>query len=828
MADKHAIDDFMSEYKKRRSEDDFDISFAPAENAGTKPKAAKAVKAVKETADKAETVLADTAPVIEQSVLDDARAVDNAKRISRLSKSIIRKKRKQADDNANKAVIKNTNEAVIKNANEAVIKNANEAVIKNANEAVIKNTNEAVIKNAKEAVIKNANEAVIKNANEAVIKKANEAVIKDTAAEFHSSNSDNTSMKDKAENEKKPDEGVLSAVKEQVTEQRRKKVEDFALDNKKAETDTAPKKVSYGQREFENYDDAPKILSDILQVKSNLFLRLCVLLFTGLSSLLITIANDLELPVIKVFDRSVSPSAFLFSNTIMGLLALGVSYTIMTAGLKNMFMRKPDNDSIAAVGIFVSVIAGIATLFEPDSVREGYYHVYISAAIVGLIFNTLGKMMIVQRTEKNFRYIAGEFDRYAVKSVDSSTAVNFGRGAVPINANMATMRKTGFVEDFIKNSYAPDASDDFAKYSAPMILLIGLVTGLLSFVFDKHAGTNTEKIFVALAAFSGTVTMCSSLSLILAVNLPINRAAGKYLQNSAVILGYSAVNENADANSVLAEAAQLFPKESIELANMKLLSTEPLDECILMASSLVFKADSVLKTSFYRILKGKLDMLYPVESYIFEDELGLSGWIKNKRVLLGTRRHMEKHSIDGLPPVSKETEYGKDAQILYLSVSGVVSAMFAVKVTPSAATAKSLHVLEREGMVTVIRTADGFLTEAYLEKLFDLEHGSVKILPFRYQKEYENEVEYRERESSSMLCSGSFPAFVMLMTGVKRIRSASQLGIALQAGSVMLGAAICIISMLLGTFSQITPTLVVIYHLVFAAMTTILLSSRKL
>ena len=154
MADKHAIDDFMSEYKKRRSEDDFDISFAPAENADTKPKAAKAVKAVKETADKAETVLADTAPVIEQSVLDDARAVDNAKRISRLSKGIIRKKRKQADDN--------TNEAVIKNANEAVIKNANEAVIKNANEAVIKNTNEAVIKNANEAVIKNTNEAVSK------------------------------------------------------------------------------------------------------------------------------------------------------------------------------------------------------------------------------------------------------------------------------------------------------------------------------------------------------------------------------------------------------------------------------------------------------------------------------------------------------------------------------------------------------------------------------------------------------------------------------------------------------------------------------------------
>ena len=611
---------------------------------------------------------------------------------------------------------------------------------------------------------------------------------------------------------------------------RKSKVDSFVLDSMDEVDDferTKAKKVAYGQKEFENYDEAPKVLNDILQIKSNLFLRLCVLLFTGLSSLLITIANDLELPVIRIFDRSVSPSAFLFSNTIMGLLSLGVSYTVMTAGLKNMFLRKPDNDSIAAVGIFVSVIAGIATLFEPDSIRDCYYHVYVSAAIIGLIFNTLGKMMTVQRTEKNFRYIAGDFDRYAVKSVDGSTAVNLGRGAVPVNANMATMRKTGFVEDFIKNSYAPDVSDEFAKYSAPVILIAGLITGLLSFICDKHAGTSVEKIYVALAAFSGTVTMCSSLSLILAVNLPISKATNKYLQYSSVILGYSAVEEYSDTNSVMVDAAHLFPKDSVDLVNLKLLSTDPLDECILLASSLVFRSESVLKNSFYKILKGKMDMLYPVESYIYEDERGLSGWIDNKRVLLGTRQHMEDHSIDGLPPASKEAEYGKGNVILHLSISGVISTMFVLKVTPSLSVTKWMQALEKEGVVTVVRNVDGFLTQEFLECLFDLDRGSIKILPFRYHKEYENEVDYNERESSPMMCSGSFPSFAMLITGVKKIKSAAQLGIAIQVGSVALGAAICLISMILGTFAQITPTLIIVYHLVFAGITLAMLGSKK-
>ncbi|MBE6867959.1 MAG: hypothetical protein E7494_04275 [Ruminococcus albus] len=612
---------------------------------------------------------------------------------------------------------------------------------------------------------------------------------------------------------------------------RKSKVESFVLDS--MDDDEAAeigrlKKISYGQKEFENYDEAPRVLNDILQIKSNLFLRLCVLLFTGLSSLLITVANDLEFPVIRIFDRSVSPSAFLFSNTIMGLLALGVSYSVMTAGLKNMFLRKPDNDSIAAVGIFVSVIAGIATLFEPDSVRDGYYHVYVSAAIMGLIFNTLGKMMTVQRTEKNFRYIAGDFDRYAVKSVDGSTAVNLGRGAVPVNANMAAMRKTSFIENFIKNSYAPDVSDRFAKYSAPIILIAGFITGLLSFICDKHAGSSVDKIYVALAAFSGTVTMCSSLSLILAVNFPISKATNKYLQYSSVILGYSAVEEFSDTNSVMVDAVQLFPKESVDLINLKLLSTEQLDECILLASSLVFRSDSVLKNSFYKILKGKLDMLYPVESYIYEDERGLSGWIDNKRVLLGTRQHMEDHSIDGLPPVSKEAEYGKGNVILYLSISGVICTMFVLKITPSISVTKWMQALEKEGVVTVVRNVDGFLTQEFLESLFDLDNGSIKMLPFRYHKEYENEVGFNERESSPMMCSGSFPSFAMLITGVKKIRSAAQLGIAIQVGSVALGAAICLISMLLGTFAQITPTLIIVYHLVFAGIMLAMLGSKKI
>lgn len=613
-------------------------------------------------------------------------------------------------------------------------------------------------------------------------------------------------------------------------EHRRKKVESFVLDTSENE-DEKPAEgaaVVNGQKEFENFGEAPKILNDILQVKSNLFLRLCVLLFTGIFSLLITVANDFELPLIKTFDRSISPSAFLFTNTILGLIALGVSYTVMTAGIKNMINRKPDCDSIAAIGIFVTVITGIINLFEPESVREGYYHVYISAAIMGLVFNTLGKMMIVQRTEKNFRYVAGEFDRYAVKRVSDENAANFAKGTEADPAVMTAMEKTEFVSDFVKHSYSPDISDEFARKVSPIILIVGAVVALLSFIFDKNASAAVDKIFVALAAFSGVVTMCSSVSLMLAVNVPMNRGANKFLQYSSVMLGYSAVDEYADANSMLVEAEQLFPKDSVDLVNLKLLSANSLEECILMAASLTCQAGSVLKNAFYRILKGKTEMLYPVESYIYEDGLGLSGWIDNKRVLLGTRKLMENHSIDGIPPLTKEQEYGGDNTVLYLSVSGVVSTMFVVRVQPSISVTKWLQELESEGIVAVIRSVDGFLSEEFISDLFGLESGSVKLLPFRFHNEYEKETEYTDKVSSSMLCSGHFTSFAMLMVGAKRIKSAAYFGVAIQMGAIVLAAVISLASMLLGTFSQITPSVVIAYNLMFTAVSLLVLSNKKI
>lgn len=587
-------------------------------------------------------------------------------------------------------------------------------------------------------------------------------------------------------------------------------------------------KNNENRHEFNNFNDAAKVRKDIMQVKYNLFIRLGVLLFTGLISLLITVSNDFELPVIKLFDRKISPGGFVFTNTILGIIAIGISYTVLLAGLKNIFKGKADCDSVAAIGIFIPVIAGIVTLFDAESARGGYFHIYICTGILGLIFNTIGKLTIVKRTQENFRYIAGNFTRYAVKTVDNEdTACSFTKGYLNDFPELSAMCKTGFVKDFMKNSYSADISDVYATKAAPIIFLAGVAMGLLSFVFDKNAVSLTDKIIVAAGAFSGLVSMCCSFSLMLFVNIPLANASKKYLKYSGVMLGYSAVDKFADTNSVIVETSQLFPNDSVNFVNLKVLSATSLEECILLAASLAYQADSILKSAFGKMLKGRTDILYKTQSCKCEDGLGISGWIQNKRVLLGNKKLMAKHSVDVSP--YQEKEFSEDGNaVVYLAVSGVAAALFEVEVLPSPSVKGWLQEFEQEEILTVIKDVDGFITMELLTEMFDVSGDYIKILPYEHHEKYNEETNYRDSESSPMICSGTFSSLAMLLIGTKELKYSSNLGVAVQLGMSVMGGLLSLIMMLVGTFSQISASTTLCYNLVFLGISMLVPKLKRI
>ena len=625
-------------------------------------------------------------------------------------------------------------------------------------------------------------------------------------------------------------EREIQKLKE-LKERRKKKIHEFVLvgDEEEDEPDDlidtdADNEIS----DFNSFEDAPSILNDILQLKSSLIVRLILLIITTSVSIYIAAANDFNLPIIDILNRHTQPTTFLFINTILGLLSAFVSYTVISCGLSKLLTFKADCDSISALAITSSLVSAMISLASPSLVQQNVISMFVPVAIATLLFNTIGKLLIVSRTSRNFQYISGDYERYAVFTInDEEKAAHFTRGTLSDFPVLASMRKAEFITDFLKNSYSSDITDKFCKIASPIILGVSLILGVVSGIISTSAST-ANNIYIGLATFAGCIAMCSCFAVMLVINLPMQRASKKYLEYSAVMLSYQSVEEFSDTNSVLIDVSQLFPQGMINLSAIKIFSDTRIDEAIVEAASLTNHAGSILKHMFYDIIAGKTEMLNPVESYIYEDSMGLCGWINNKRILLGNRELMHNHSIEGMPTKEREKEYTENGKVaVYLSISGELSAMFIIEIKPNIEVQRWLKQLEKNEVYVMLRTVDSVISINKLAELYDISPEMLKLLPFRLHQSYEEETSYVPRQSASLACLGRFPSFASLIIGTKRIRKTANIGIAIQAASIVLGLILSIVLTVLSSFNQLSTSIVLAYNLTWTLITLILQGFRK-
>lgn len=619
-----------------------------------------------------------------------------------------------------------------------------------------------------------------------------------------------------------------SAKLDELKERRSKKIKDFVLvgdEEDEPDEETDEKAIE----DYEEYDDAAAIVSDIDRIKGTLTLRLIVVAVCLAVSAYISLANDLNIfPMFDLLNKRTQTNTYLFVNAIIGILAAFSAYPVISCGLSKLFSMKADCDSLSAVAMVTGIANCVIMFANSNLIKGSIVHIYLTTAILSLLFNTIGKLLIVTRTKRSFSFVSGSGDKYALLKVeDEETAQNFTRGTLRDFPNLVSMKKTEILRDFLKISYAPDSTDNFCRVFTPIILAAGVIVGVLAgFVAKGEYGS--AGAYVGFSVFTGCVAICSAVSLMLVVNLPMEKASKKNSELQGALLGYDAVEEFADTNSVLIDAAQLFPQGSVTLSAIKVFSDTRIDEAIVEAASLTNQSGSILKNMFYDIIAGKTELLNPVESYIFEDSMGLCGWINNKRVLLGSRELMINHSIEEVPSAAKEQEYTRGGRsAVYLSISGELSAMFIVEISPSLEVKRALTELSKQGVYTVIKTVDSLISINLISELYGVSSEYFKLLPFRLYEKYEETVSYEPKVKATAACSGKFAALSSIICGCKNLRGTITTGIALEAVSVLLGIMICFAMVLLKCFGELSATMTCAYNLCFALVFAVFQTFRK-
>ena len=519
---------------------------------------------------------------------------------------------------------------------------------------------------------------------------------------------------------------------------------------------------------------------------------------------------------------------YCFLHLILGLLILFITFPTVINGMRKLFHREADSDTIAAMPLIPCLLTVLATIFVPEPMQHNLVHIFLPVSSFILLMNSIGKLFIIRRATRNFALLTKNFEKYIVTCVQSETAAEeLTRGVVQDYPILATIRKTKQMSDFLRHTYASDLADRFSKKLAPIVagislLLAAAITGIRIGVLETPA----ENIPFFCSVLTMLLTAGCSAGIPLTVNLPLDRASKRLCPHGCTLLGYQSVDDFYDVNSILVPAATLFPKQSITISGIKNFSGFQVEEALLDAASMVYAADSILQNAFAALVEEKDGgMLYQVEDCSYEDNLGICGWIRHRRVLLGNREMMMAHHVEGMPTKVRELEMTSGSQdVLYLSVSGVVAGMFVIDITADPMVKRQMQRLKEEQISVIVKSVDSCITLQRLTTLFGVPDSMLKILPSADNDLYEKETAPLQDVSASTIHDGSFFGTARLLLEARSIKRAATTGLLLQVIAVILGLSICIGYILVNGYDNITSQTLLFFQLVMTGLT--LLTTR--
>ena len=623
-----------------------------------------------------------------------------------------------------------------------------------------------------------------------------------------------------------PDEEVYLKLREN----RKKKIKDFVLLGEEEEVDDADADTDDEEDgdkvsdEFESMADAPSVLEDLKELSASISIRFVLLLILFILNLYPVLANVFSvLPLPHLLRAGENPMFYSLVSLIILLVAAIVSHTTVLGGLLNFCKLKADGDSLPALAVLASAVECVVFLLFPEAIGTQGVQLYSFAAVTGLLFNCMGKMLIVKRTMLNFKYVTADCDKYATEVIaDEHLANDLTKGVLTNLPVTVTNRKTGFLTGFLDMSFQEDIYDSVCKWLARFVFLAAAALAAGGYAVTKNA-------YITLTAVVGVLAVSSSLFGLFTVNLPVLKAVKSVHKHGGMIIGYPAAEEFCDINSATAEGSDLFPAGSVVLHGIKTFKNGRIDDAILDAASILVKANSILSDVFMQVIQGKPELLKEVDTIVYEDSMGISGWVDNKRVLIGSRDLMLNHGID-VPSKDYEKRYcgEHNNNIIYLSASGELTAVFIVSLRAAQSVAAALERLEKNDVFLIVKTVDAILTKEKLAEVFQVEPALFRVIPSRLHKPYDEAHAPVERAEGFLANNGKFYSYVKTLTVAKRLKTRIMLGLVVTLASVIIGVGMIAALLFLGGMAKITVLFLIAYQLLWFAVAWLVQKFRAL
>ncbi|MBO7179472.1 MAG: hypothetical protein J6V78_03945 [Clostridia bacterium] len=508
-------------------------------------------------------------------------------------------------------------------------------------------------------------------------------------------------------------------VERELIKRRRKKAAEFVVSTEPdVEFEEDDNGIKFGLDEYRNVNDKFKVELNLKKQEKRTAINtivsfVCFILLVVLSLVASAVyaPNSLvhknELPVILL-------------NFIITIVACSACKDIFVDGLQSIKGFKFNRNCGCVIALLAVLVQNVSFFFA-SLPFENKLSLYSAVAVLPLAFNCLATLLEARRLRKNFAVVT-EKDLYSISHIErKETAFEIGRGLLLDEPIILASQKTNFPGRFLELSKKYYPSDELNKKTVPLTLGAALVVGIITTIISRNA-------FNGLSSFSAVLAISAPCFMFLCDNLAINKLSTRLRKRGSVITGWEANRMCSVANGITIDSTDVFDKDGGNVFGIKTFHSMKVDDAILYTAAMVVASGGALGNLFKRVVMDKVELLPPVDTLAYEDKLGLSAWIQNRRVLVGSYDLLRNHNVE-VPDRAFVEKYTHDGRYpLFLAIEGKLGAMFIVSYDINEENAKYLKRIEKESISLLLRNDDANITDNMVAKNLSIPNSGIKVL----------------------------------------------------------------------------------------------------
>ena len=509
---------------------------------------------------------------------------------------------------------------------------------------------------------------------------------------------------------------------------------------------------------------------------------------------------------------------FIVLSLILTAIAVALNISIISEGVKAFRSFRLNKNTGVFVGLVASVLQSVV-LLATDAPFENGVSLFSASAVLALTLNVAGEYIELKRIADNFENLCSNENIYSIAHIEKEeTAFEIGRGLLLDSPEVLSSQKTLFPRRFIELSRKYYPSDELSRKLIPIGFIASVVVGVLVLLITKD-------IRNAITAFCGSVCVSIPYFSCIADSVAISKVSKKLLSKGAMLSGWQAYKMCEDANAIAVDSCDVFDSEGGNVYGIHPFYDIQIDEAIIYTATLAIASGGPLGNLFKRVIVGETSLLPPVDTLAYEDKLGLSAWIFNRRILVGNEDLLRNHNVE-IPDTALITKHLKEGRYpLYLAIDGKAAAVFIISYDADPHNTGLFRKIESNSITLLIRSDDANITDEMVSRKLSVHQSGVKILSAVSGDVYKSYVKETTTASDALLIhDGGAHSFLCAVKSALSLGDFKQVLSTFQICAMGIGIALVAVLSFVSGLQNLTALSLVVLQCLFTAIALFVVS----